>query len=188
MSRKNKINKEAVDVACEDINNSGANVTVSAVIQVVGGSYSTVGKMVKQWKEEKTKNESMEAIEMPDGVDMAMKRATVEIWEAVTLQANEEIKRNKKVTDSRLFDSKTELLEAMQEVSRLEVKLKDAKSDLSGCNSQLVKANSINKVLEARLHDRDTELARFRDENKNLQAELLIIAKTSTKKKQETKK
>jgi septal ring factor EnvC (AmiA/AmiB activator) len=188
MSRKNKINKEVVDVACEDINNSGANVTVSAVIQVVGGSYSTVGKMVKQWKEEKTKNDSIEAIEMPDGIDMAMKRATVEIWEAVTLQANEEIERNKKVTDSRLLDFKAELLEAMQEVNRLEVKLKEVRSDLSDCNNQLVKENSINEVLGARLHDRDAELVRLRDENKNLQAELLDIAKTSVKKKQETKK
>jgi len=177
MSRKNKIDKEAVDAACEDINNSGANVTVSSVIQVVGGSYSTVGKMVKEWKEEKTKNESIEAIKMPDGIDMAMKRATVEIWEAVTLQANEEIERNKKVTNSRLLDCKSELLEAMREVGRLEVKLKGAKSDLSECNSQLVETNSINKVLEARLDDRDDELTRLRGENKNLQAELLVIVK-----------
>ena len=188
MSRKSKIDKEVVDVACEDINNSGGNVTVSAVIQAVGGSYSTVGKMVKQWKEEKNKNESIEAIEMPDGIDMAMKRATVEIWEAVTLQANEEIERNKKVTDSRLFDSKAELLGAFQEITRLEVKLKNSKSDLNDSNSELVRVNSINKVLEARLQDRDAELTRLQDENKNLQAELLVIAKTSVKKKQETKK
>ena len=174
MSRKSTIDKDAVDAACEDINNSGANVTVNAVIKMIGGSFSTVGKMVKEWKEEKAKSESIEAIEMPDGINMAMKRATVEIWEAVTLQANEEIERNKKVTDSRLSDSKIELLEAMQEVNRLEAKLKNAKSDLSHCNNKLMEVNSTNKVLEARLHDRDAELARLQAENKNIQALSLI--------------
>lgn len=188
MTRKSKIDESTVNTACEEINSSGSNVTVSAVIQVVGGSYSTVGKMVKQWKESKAKSESIEAIKMPDGIDMAMKRATVEIWEAVTLQANDEIERNKKVTEDRLLEFKEELLGAMKEVNRLEVELEGVKNNLNDCSSELVSVNTDSKILKARLDDREVELARLQKDNNDLQAELLVIAKESIKGKQENLK
>ncbi|TXK93412.1 hypothetical protein BMR10_15875, partial [Methylococcaceae bacterium CS4] len=42
----------AVNAACEQLRADKQNVTVNAVITICGGYFSTVGAMVKAWKEE----------------------------------------------------------------------------------------------------------------------------------------
>ncbi|PSJ15713.1 hypothetical protein C7H79_17420, partial [Nitrosomonas supralitoralis] len=56
MERKTKVTQDAVNAACDDLIKSGKNVTVNAVIAMTGGSFSTVGVMVKHWKTEQAAN------------------------------------------------------------------------------------------------------------------------------------
>ncbi|WP_221901620.1 DNA-binding protein [Bathymodiolus platifrons methanotrophic gill symbiont] len=52
MERKSKVTQAAVNAACDQLQADNKNVTVNAVISITGGSFSTVGSMVKAWKEE----------------------------------------------------------------------------------------------------------------------------------------
>ena len=52
MERKSKVTQAAVNAACDQLQADSKNVTVNAVISITGGSFSTVGDMVKLWREE----------------------------------------------------------------------------------------------------------------------------------------
>ena len=45
MERKAKVTQDAVTDACDELMESGKNVTVNAIIAMTGGSFSTVGEM-----------------------------------------------------------------------------------------------------------------------------------------------
>ena len=49
MERKAKVTQDAVTDACDELMESGKNVTVNAITAMTGGSFSTVGAMVKNW-------------------------------------------------------------------------------------------------------------------------------------------
>ena len=71
MERKAKVTQAAVDTACDELLAAGKNVTVNAVIGVTGGSFSTVGAMVKAWKAEQVAS-ATPVIEMPEAITKAM--------------------------------------------------------------------------------------------------------------------
>ncbi|WP_221900818.1 DNA-binding protein [Bathymodiolus platifrons methanotrophic gill symbiont] len=55
MERKSKVTQAAVNATCNHLQDENKNVTVNAVIGVIGvigGSFSTVGDMVKLWRDE----------------------------------------------------------------------------------------------------------------------------------------
>ena len=177
---KAKIDQDLVNATCNQINKAGDNITVSAIIQKIGGSYSTIGKMVKQWKDEKKKNESINAIEMPDAVNTAMKRATFEIFQAVSSVAGEKVQQAKKEAVNIVAEAKAELKESMQEISRLETELEQASTELKALSTirdQQLALQAENKILEARLEDRTRESKSLKDDNKKLQAELIGLVK-----------
>lgn len=65
MERKAKVTQDAVTDACDELMESGKNVTVNAITAMTGGSFSTVGAMVKNWKAEQALK-TAPAIEMPE--------------------------------------------------------------------------------------------------------------------------
>jgi hypothetical protein len=50
-----------------------------AIISITGGSFSTVGDMVKLWREEQAAH-SAPLLQMPDSVTNAMHKAAFDIW------------------------------------------------------------------------------------------------------------
>ncbi len=189
MQRKPKVTQEIVNNACQELLGSGKNITVNAVINAVGGSFSTVGTLVKLWKEELATHNTV-AIEMPDMVYQAMERATIDIWSAVSDLASQNVQHIKKEAREAVTKAKNELAEYSGEVSRLEVKLVEvnkqlnlSQQELTSNISKTAEISAQNKALETRLADRDKELKRLQASYEKLQAELLAIAKNQTKEK-----
>lgn len=58
--------------------------TVNAVISITGGSFSTVGAMVKAWKEEQAAHIAP-LMQMPESVTNAMHKAAFDIWAAASV-------------------------------------------------------------------------------------------------------
>jgi Mrp family chromosome partitioning ATPase len=67
MERKSKVTQSTVNAACEQLQADSKNVTVNAIISITGGSFSTVGDMVKLWREEQAAH-SAPLLQMPDSV------------------------------------------------------------------------------------------------------------------------
>ena len=186
MERKGKVTQAAVNAACDELMQAGKNVTVNAVINITGGSFSTVGTMVKAWKEEQAAQVAP-VIEMPETVTQAMQKATTEIWGAASTLAGETVERVRKEAGEAIAKAKEELAEYTGEVSRLENELEQAHKQaaekekaLSEALAQASDLKTQNAALETRLSDRDSELERLRADYEKLQTELIEIAKAKT--------
>ncbi len=186
--RKAKVTQEAVNAACVQLTEQGKNVTVNAVIAITGGSFSTVGGMVKAWKEEQAQ-QTAPMIQMPDTVTIAMQKAVADIWATASTLAGEEVERIQKEAGESITKAKADLSEYAGEVTRLESELETASDNLTssqekGAQAQasITELTAKNTALETRLGDRDDELKRLRADYEKLQAELIEIAKLQAKK------
>lgn len=194
MERKGKVTQSAVNAACEKLQAAGQAVTVNAVIDNTGGSFSTVGPMVKAWREEQAAQASA-VLEMPEAVVLSMQKAAADIWDAASGLAGELVERTRQETGEAIAKAKVELAEYTGEVSRLENELEQARQQadeqekrLAEVQAHATELKTQNAALESRLNDRDKELDRLRADYAALQAELVAIAKEQAKKPAPRKK
>ena len=187
MERKAKVTQDAVNNACNELMESGKNVSVNAIIAITGGSFSTVGAMVKNWKAEQA-IKTAPAIEMPETVKTAMQKAVAIIWDTASSLAGDEIDRIRKEAGESMDKAKIELSEYVGEITRLEKELEQSQNitaetgkRLSTAMTQISELTTQKIALETRLSDRDSELERIRADYKKLQTELITIAKTKAK-------
>ena len=194
MERKGKVTQGAVNTVCEKLQAAGQNVTVNAVIDTIGGSFSTVGPMVKTWREDQV-DQASAVLEMPDAVVLAMQKAAADVWAAASGLAGELVERTRQETGEALAKAKEELAEYSGEVTHLETELDqfrhavaEQEKRLADAQAQANDLKTQNAALESRLNDRDKELDRLRSDYAALQAELVSIAKEQTKKPTPRKK
>ena len=183
MERKPKVTQQAVDAACEQLQQAGKNATVNAVIAITGGSFSTVGAMVKAWRAEQQKK-AEPAIDMPQSITNAMYQATAVVWEAAASLAHERIERVRTEAQEAIAQSRSELSEYMDAIASLEEQLVKnrqslalAEKRLAVATSEITQLNTHKTALETRLADRDSALQQLREDYSKLQAELVAIAK-----------
>lgn len=186
MERKGKVTQAAVNQACEQLQEAGKNVTVNGVINIAGGSFSTVGAMVKAWKEEQAA-QSAPMPEMPEAITKVMHKAASDIWEAASGLAGETVERIQHEAKDAIDKAKGELSEYVGEVSRLESALEQAQqfsheesTRLVESTAQLSALTAESAALKTRLDDRTSELERLRADYDKLQKELIDIAKGKT--------
>ena len=165
MSRKEKVTQDLVNTTCNDMHEAEEKITVSAVIKKIGGSFSTVGEMVKNWKTEQEKTKNTKELEMPDTVNTALKKAVAEIWKTASDIATQEVQQARQEADKIVSEAKGELIEALAEITRLEnvreknnIDKEEAEKKASTLLSKFSEITASNKVLEARLEDRESEL------------------------------
>ena len=187
MERKSKVTQAAVNKACEQLQTDSKNVTVNAVIGISGGSFSTVGDMVKLWKEEQAAH-SAPLLQMPESVTAAMHKAAFDVWAVASGLAGETVERIQKEAGEAITKAKAELAEYVGEVSRLELELEQAKlqnDDLEkACDVERQKALEIKTetaAMQTRLSERDNQLSSLKSDYSALQAELVEIAKANAK-------
>ena len=183
MERKSKVTQSAVNAACNHLQDENKNVTVNAVIGTIGGSFSTVGDMVKLWREEQAAH-SAPLLQMPESVNQAMNKAAFDIWAAASGLAGESVERIQKEAGDAIIKAKTELSEYAGEVSRLEQELEQANiqaveqtKKANEMQETAVKTISENAGYVAQLTEKDSQLYSLKADFAKLQSELVEIAK-----------
>ncbi|WP_038004573.1 DNA-binding protein [Teredinibacter turnerae] len=186
--RRNPVTQEDVREAAEKLKKDGRNVSVNAVIEIAGGSFSTVGPLVREWKEQEA---ALTHIEIPELVLDSVKKAAADIWKTASSLANEQVERVAKEKQKLAEETR----EYEEEVKRLESALKlvekessDLKKRLETADNRASELRSSNAALEAQLQEKKAEIEKHqamieRQELRlsELQKELLAIAKKSSK-------
>ncbi|TXL14195.1 hypothetical protein BMR04_13615 [Methylococcaceae bacterium HT3] len=187
MERKSKVTQSAVNATCNHLQDDNKNVTVNAVIGVIGGSFSTVGDMVKLWRDEQAAH-SAPLLQMPESVNQAMNKAAFDIWAAASGLAGESVERIQKEAGDAITKAKAELSEYAGEVSRLERELEQANlktiEQIKKANEMqeaAVKTISENAGYVAQLTEKDSQLYSLKADYSKLQSELVEIAKAANK-------
>ncbi len=187
MERKNKVTQEAVNATCEQLQADNKNVTVNAVIAICGGSFSTVGNMVKRWREEQIA-QAQPLLQMPESVTDAMHKAASDVWVAASSLAEETVKRIQNEAGEAITKAKVELSEYAGEVARLERELKQASIKtmelqklVDVTQEKAIKIHTENAAYAAQLTEKDRQLLDLKTDYVKLQSELVEIAKAATK-------
>lgn len=188
MERKNKVTQAAVNAACEKLQADSKNVTVNAAISITGGSFSTVGIMVKAWKEEQAAHVAP-LMQMPESVTNAMHKAAFDIWAAASTLAGESVERIQHEAGEAITKAKSELSEYAGEVARLERELEQAnikalemQKNLDAVQDKSVKITAENAGYVAQLQEKGSQLYSLKADYAKLQGELVEIAKARAKK------
>lgn len=184
MERKSKVTQAAVNTACDQLQADNQNITMNAVISICGGSFSTIGAMVKAWKEEQAAHVAP-LLQMPDSVMGAMHKAAADIWGAASGLAGETVERIQSEAGEAISKAKAELAEYAGEVTRLERELEQVNLNTLEIQKKLdtvlqdnIKSTSEVAAMETRLTERDSQLSSLKVDYDKLQGELIDIAKS----------
>jgi chorismate mutase len=182
MTRKPNVTQEAVNSACQKLQADEHNVTVNAVIQLTGGSFSTICKMVAVWKDEQAQ-QITHVMQIPERINSAMTKTITELWATASTLACEELEQVKQAFKEAANRTQMELTEYTKEVTRLEAELYTALNEKNDFAKRVTDAKAENNsltskitTLETQLNDRDNELTRIREDYSALHSELIRIA------------
>lgn len=167
-----------------------------------GGSLAHISPIMREWKESR-KAEVVAALEMPGDLKVVVERSLAQIWTAASKLAQTSVQAYRQEADETIAAVTQERDEALTEIQRLEAKVAELLKtiddkdqaiskgavDLEAERTKSAKVISENAALTSRIEDRDAqikslkdELAESRKDTKNLQAELIAIAKDAKKK------
>lgn len=117
MARTAAHTQEQVFAAADQLAASGQEVTPNSLREVLGkGSYSTLGKHIEAWKQERKTAAAPVIIPMPDEVNAAFAAC----WHAAATEASKEIAAIREKADAEVKSTKRELEDALGEIVRLE--------------------------------------------------------------------
>ena len=157
--------------------------TMAAIRDKIGGSFTTIGPWLKEWKAEQSKA-AVPAPEMPDNVVNAMRQAAANIWETASQIASEKVDRIQKDADERIQQAETEAKEYAKEIERLEAQLNEVKKErdtaVESKERVFIKAANLeteNASLSAQLTEKEKAFDKLEAKYEKLQNELLDIAK-----------
>lgn len=167
-----------------------------------GGSLAHISPVMREWKESR-KAEVVAALEMPGDLKKAVETSLAQIWTTASKLAQASVQAYRQEADEAIDAVTQERDEALSEIQRLEARLAELEktladkdqiiskgvADLEAERAKHAKVTAENAALAARIEDRDdqikglkVELSESRQDTKNLQAELVAIAKEAKKK------
>lgn len=177
--------------------------TNAAVLERMGkGSLANVSPVMREWRASR-KAEVVAALEMPGDLKKSVETSLGQIWATASKLAQASVQAYRQEADEAIDAVTLERDEALSEIQRLEARLvelekivaeKDlainkATADLESERALHAKATAESAALTVRIVDREeqikglkVELAESRQDTKNLQAELVAIAKEARKK------
>lgn len=182
--RKDAITQEQVNEACNDLIANGERIKKTAVRDRVGGSFTTIGRMVDVWEREHGAQAQTPVLHMPEAITAAMHKATSDIWQAASTLASESIERIQSDSEAAIEKAKGEVADYGAEVTRLEGELdtlhgqlKETQEQLHDSQAKLVELQTHSTALQGRLDDKDKIIEQMREDYATLQKELIAIAK-----------
>ena len=141
------VTKEQVFETADQLESEGSAVNQRSIIAKIGGSHSTVGKFLNEWKEQKEFSQSLKSVEIPLALSEKLNLFGAEIWrdaskiaevenvalreQVIRLQAQIAEQRDEHVKDISEIEAKhSKSLEEIEhahtaEIEKLQARLKD---------------------------------------------------------------
>src|SRR5574338_227073 len=118
------ISKAQVFEAADQISQAGQQPTVASVRAKLGtGSYTTITTMLRDWKNDVSKQEQSDELDVPEEVTTALGRAAQIVWKAATDHFSGELAAIRKETERHTAQYREDIKEATDEIAQLEEEL-----------------------------------------------------------------
>lgn len=181
---------------------NGIKPTMDGVRQKIGGSYSTLSKIMTEWKRDKAQEKVVQEAP-PEAILSLVGRMASELWTTANAEAQLALAALRETATAENTELKTELTgiirtaDALQEkVIGLEGTIADLKSALEGASSALQESQAQLQISQAQLVQKDLRLNEMkqelaeardsatknslRDELESLRAQLQILSEQNT--------
>ncbi len=183
MSRQENLTKDDVFKAIQELISENLKPTLANLRDKVGGSFTTLSPILKQWKESQ-QNKTQAILEMPEGLNITIKRATAELWKTASDIANEKIAIIQSEAEEQTSTAEEEVGEYKAEVSRLEEGLKQEKTQTNSLRveneklkNDLIAEKTNNASIKGELSSLKTLLEQQQSRADELQSELINLVK-----------
>ena len=153
------VSQDAILAAADQLAADGKNPTMAAIREICGGSYSTIGPILREWKSHRTAATQPASDPPPDEIVERLNALGSEIWQRASAIADERLTTERQALDQ----VRQELAEASQEATEIADHLTQE-----------------NDELKARLATANSNLKERQDENKQLTADLAAARATVT--------
>jgi chromosome segregation ATPase len=189
------ITREQIIETAEALQAAGANPTMQAVRDALGGgSFATISPVLRGWRDSKAQRATV-AIDMPGEAKAALERAGVDLWKIVTALATERLTKVQEEAEAAINGANADRDEALLEIERLEASIEQKDAEIAeALTANEVATNALNsaldeiRTLEIKLADKarvesdngrlTAELAALRSENKALIEEKFVLVGT----------
>lgn len=163
--RRQTVTREQVFEAADQIVDMGLNPTQNAVIRRVGGSFSTVGRYMEEWRRVRRAANENPTAALPEQLDGAAKAFAGEIWakalELMTARLRDDQKRLE-VEQLAIDEDRIDMLNMIRDmedaavvqgarIEALEKSARDAEAGVASLKDKIAKAHERAVVAEARL-------------------------------------
>ncbi len=193
-----EIKKRIVDAANALVGEGVENPTNDAIRERMGGgSLSHISPVMRQWRESR-KEQVSAALELPADLKKIIETSLGQVWTTASKLASVAIDSVRQEADKNMEAASLERDEALTEITRLEAQVKSLEKQLNDkdkdiqagqglvekAHSQSAQLTTENAALTVRVEERDGQIGELKtalkeaaNDNKNLQAELVEIAK-----------
>ena len=170
--RRQTVTKAQVFQAADQIVDMGLNPTQNAVIRRVGGSFSTVGKYMEEWRRERRAANENPAVTAPDQLLGAAKNFAEELWNKAMDLAAANLHEDQKRLEAEqavIEEDRIDMLNLVRDmesaaaaqearIASLEQANRDAGIHGANLKDKLAKAQERASVAEARLAEANSRI------------------------------
>ncbi len=113
--------KEEILALADELAADGQQPTQNAIRTRLGGSFSTIGPILQEWRASREESSQLAAIEVPDEVAAALTEVGARVWRAARRQAelgHDEMRRSLAVANARAEQADEEHAEAIEVIER----------------------------------------------------------------------
>jgi chromosome segregation ATPase len=152
--------EERIIEVTEKLEAEGVNPTQVTVREALGGgSFATIGPILKAWKDSKKEDNALTEIQVPEAITERLEQLQGAVWQAAVDEAERRLNAEREALKAAQEQAATEVVEHIEIIKALEVEAEEYQRKIE---LQDEVANS----LDVARHNAQTELATLRDEHK----------------------
>lgn len=158
--REMSSNKERVIAAAEKLESEGVNPTQVTVREALGGgSFATIGPILKEWKETKKEDHALTEIQVPEAITERLEALQGAVWSEAVEEADRRLAAEREALHQAQEAAAAEVREHLDSIATLETEAVEYQRKIETLEEV---ANS----LDVDRHNAQTELATLKDEHK----------------------
>jgi chromosome segregation ATPase len=149
-------NKEKIIAAAEKLEAEGVNPTQVTVREALGGgSFATIGPVLKEWKESKKEDHALTEIQVPEAITERLEQLQGAVWQAAVDEAERRLNAEREALKAAQDKAAGEVAEHLDIIKALEVEAEDYQRKIETLEE-------VSNSLDADRHNALTELAQVK--------------------------
>ena len=153
-------NKENIIAAAEKLETQGVNPTQVTVREALGGgSFATIGPILKAWKELKKEDHALTEIQVPESITERLEQLQGAVWQAAVDEAERRLSAEREALKAIQEQTAAEVSEQLESVATLEAEAEEFKNQIEALDATA-------ETQSVQIHNLSTGLVQVKEQAK----------------------